>query len=208
MANAWDRLPEESNSWYGRFETYRLMGPDRTVQETYNLWRQSKGRPVRGQTSGSWSSAASRFRWKERAEAWDEVEREGARRKRQEDVDDLFENIERNTRGFYAKLTRAMAALDPATIPIGLLIPQFLAIVTKLESIYGRVSTQRVEVTGKDGAPLIPVDLDERRAVLKIVDEWERKAGLAAGGNGKVPALATAPARDDEDEDGGNGSVG
>lgn len=71
----WQRLPDETAIWFARFDAYRLIGPNRSIDECYRrvsgLHRLSGKRP--GQ---AWYNAAEKWRWQERADAWDAVERE------------------------------------------------------------------------------------------------------------------------------------
>lgn len=75
MQQQWKRLPDEVAVWFARFEQYRIIGPARSIDEAYRrvsgLHRLSGKRP--GQ---AWYQAAERYRWQERAEAWDESERD------------------------------------------------------------------------------------------------------------------------------------
>lgn len=72
--NDWDRLPSESGLWYERFDLYRLAGPGRNLDATYRLATGKEGR-----AGASWWNACRKWRWEERAEAWDVVEREALR---------------------------------------------------------------------------------------------------------------------------------
>lgn len=73
MQELWQRIPDEPDRWYARFEVYRLLGPNRTLNGTYRLVAQLLGRggKVPGQ---AWRQAAQRWRWQARAQAWDEAE--------------------------------------------------------------------------------------------------------------------------------------
>jgi hypothetical protein len=85
-ADPWDRQVGEPARWFHRFEKYRLAGPERTLLGVFHQEFAAKNgetqsgekrekkckRPSRVQRMpGSWPTAASRWRWKERAEAWD-----------------------------------------------------------------------------------------------------------------------------------------
>jgi len=63
----WERLAGEPIRWFTRFECYRLLGPTRSLDAAYRaaLVRSS------GRVGGGWREAAKRWRWTERAEAWD-----------------------------------------------------------------------------------------------------------------------------------------
>lgn len=72
----YERLPEEPNLWYDRFVQYLQMGPSRSLLGAVNAEKAKKSKEK--QTSnipGAWSEAAKQWRWKERAEAWDEYRR-------------------------------------------------------------------------------------------------------------------------------------
>lgn len=66
----WEQLIDEPMRWFRRFEQYRQL-PDRTVQGSFNRWRLEKSRKISTSTPKTWRDAAVRYRWKERAEAWD-----------------------------------------------------------------------------------------------------------------------------------------
>jgi len=72
----WDRQFDEEGVqerplWYGRFETYRLLGPERSLTAAYQAWQKEKGRKVTNRVSQSWRRAMKLWNWQERAEAWD-----------------------------------------------------------------------------------------------------------------------------------------
>jgi AAA+ ATPase superfamily predicted ATPase len=75
----WDRLLEEPNRWYQRFERLRLIGPNRSILALYlEEWiaRQEKaGKSIANKPKcppGAWSKAAKEWHWQERWEAWDQ----------------------------------------------------------------------------------------------------------------------------------------
>ena len=73
--NLWDRQPNERNLWYARFVQFRDMGPDRSLLELCNRWRDTRGRKRSRCTAMSWRRACDRGNWVARAESWDEAER-------------------------------------------------------------------------------------------------------------------------------------
>ena len=82
---AWERLENEPNRWFQRFELFRLLGPNRSIAAVYRSEVEAKGR--KGSEPGqAWYTAAADHRWLERAEAWDKslsdqvAEKEQARR--------------------------------------------------------------------------------------------------------------------------------
>jgi hypothetical protein len=76
MGNVWDRQPGELALWFGRFERFRLMGTERTVEGLFRLVKQEQNltKPYRGRPS-HWHEAAKKWHWRERAEAWDAAEK-------------------------------------------------------------------------------------------------------------------------------------
>lgn len=94
----WDQQPGESALWFGRFERYRLMWPHSVVEVYRDEWRaeRRKAREVEREEKGGkegvdstledetpkeapgkWYEMSSRFRWEERAAAWDAFQLEG-----------------------------------------------------------------------------------------------------------------------------------
>lgn len=77
----WARQEGETAKAFDAFETYRMLGPDRTLQAAWEKYytrpgtlreRRRKGKEEAGQFPGYWGKWASRWRWSERAAAWDE----------------------------------------------------------------------------------------------------------------------------------------
>jgi hypothetical protein len=66
----WDRLAHEGETAvaFAHFCQYRDAGPTRQLRDTY---RQAVGKPEARQASGQWLTWYTRFRWRQRAEAWD-----------------------------------------------------------------------------------------------------------------------------------------
>ena len=83
----WERQENEPARWYARFETFRLLGPSRSIEAGFERDCLAAGltatRPGR-----RWYEAARRWRWRERAEAWDEAERERWRATEEQRRDD------------------------------------------------------------------------------------------------------------------------
>ncbi len=80
MANSWDRQKGENLMWFSRFETYRMIGPERTLLGTINEMMVKKGEKRRNSIPNSWSLNFEKFDWKQRAEAWDDQERQKTRK--------------------------------------------------------------------------------------------------------------------------------
>ena len=79
----YERLPDEPNRWYHRFFRFMRLGPERTLIQCYkdisNAARAAKGRPplsASARLPQSWRQRARQFSWHERAEAWDQEQKE------------------------------------------------------------------------------------------------------------------------------------
>lgn len=151
---SWERLPQEDNKWYGRFVLYLQQGHSRYVHRAVHAEDAEQGRPPTKRTPGSWRDAAKRFRWKERAEDYDEFRRKeiftrgfASEQVRVEKLNELLEKLE----------TRMIAALDSMKPSKGG-FPDFIVgrYYEGLDAIAketgGRV--QRKEVAGPGGSPL------------------------------------------------------
>jgi len=77
----WERQEGESPKAFDAFECYRTLGPDRSLQAAWEkhytrpgtlLARQRKGKEQASQFPGYWGAWATKWRWTERAAAWDE----------------------------------------------------------------------------------------------------------------------------------------
>lgn len=76
---AWEQLPDEPYYWFVLFTEYRQMGPKRNLRKFYRQKREEKGMSEIGTHWGApsnWNHYYHKWRWKERAQAWDEVMRE------------------------------------------------------------------------------------------------------------------------------------
>lgn len=76
MRYPWDQLPDESVVEYRRFMCYVHFGPLRSIDKAYRKWcKQVAGEDEakkRAKTApGNWTLDSRKFRWRERAAAWD-----------------------------------------------------------------------------------------------------------------------------------------
>src|SRR5262249_28519017 len=86
-APAWGQLPGEPDLWFSRFyDMYLSLGPGRTLDATYRKWAEkdrsgTEAAPRRrpGRAPGPWKRMAAKWRWIERARAWDNDERRRVR---------------------------------------------------------------------------------------------------------------------------------
>lgn len=124
----WDRLRGETSRWYARFDVYRSLGPNRSMGAAYKAWHAAENiahpdtaPKMRATYNGVnapdtvWR-VATRWRWTERAEAWDSYQIELARQ--MEQVRIAAANADRvNTGKTMRNLgIRAITAMDARTI--------------------------------------------------------------------------------------------
>lgn len=74
--NEWDRRTGEPVRWYSRFESFRLIGPGRSVDAAYRL---ETGRDTSQRAGAVWWKNYRAREWQSRAEAWDMAERDRLR---------------------------------------------------------------------------------------------------------------------------------
>ena len=66
----------ETSLWYGRFSSFRLMGPTRSLLECVNRHRDEIGQKRSNNVPGSWRQSAEKWSWRDRAESWDQFNRD------------------------------------------------------------------------------------------------------------------------------------
>ena len=74
----WQRQTDEPARAFARFEIYRLLGPKRSIDQAYRLIAEREQLPGR-QPSGAFMRQTRKWRWRQRAQAWDAAERERLR---------------------------------------------------------------------------------------------------------------------------------
>lgn len=62
--------PNKSPEWYDRFHTYLTFGQSRTLTSARRVWANSNSSPT-----GTAGKQAAKWRWKERALAYDQANR-------------------------------------------------------------------------------------------------------------------------------------
>lgn len=78
MSDPWDQLPDEPDETYARFLMYRNLGPGRTLLAAYcvhiasfrnasTVGKRQKPQEV----PGHWGNDSARWKWGDRATAWD-----------------------------------------------------------------------------------------------------------------------------------------
>lgn len=170
----WERQDYENAIWYSRFISYHALPPSqRSVLRVYNDERESRGRGKAKFSPGGWTSRSTKFKWRDRALAWDLQEVEDRKIKMAEDAEAWDRHRGQALLTMYGKLTRRLDALDPNEVAAKDLIPHFLSAVKAIEAWFGLTPAGKVEVSGPGGGPVQVVDIDQRRAVLKEIEEYK-----------------------------------
>lgn len=97
--NAWDRRPGEPSRWFDRFEHFRALGPQRSVDRAALVWSRATSPTPSAVSAGTvtdvkrsakvgksqrasrhWYAAAERWDWEARAAAYDDHLRDELRR--------------------------------------------------------------------------------------------------------------------------------
>lgn len=188
----WERQKGERNLWFDRFTRFRLQGPGRSLLALYNEWRIQKGAKKSDSVAVSWRRACEQWQWRKRAEAWDESERqkleeEWADRRaeiRTKEWDKAQELIARAETMLKHPIVERIAehTTEDGEKQIIVLkpvnwraadIPRFLEAASKLARLAAQMETIRAtqEITGAGGGEV----------VIKVVEEWKRKAEKQLG---------------------------
>ena len=67
---AWEKRSDEPLAWFNRFERYRLLGPQRSLEAASQRCAEVEGQRC-PKSSRTWCDASRRWQWQERARAWD-----------------------------------------------------------------------------------------------------------------------------------------
>ena len=95
----WQPMPDEPRRWYARFDCFRSLEPERTIAAAYRAYAGPNVNDA-GRPSATWFAMAARWRWDERALAWD------AHRDRVTRIGQFLDEFD----------TALSKALDPATL--------------------------------------------------------------------------------------------
>jgi hypothetical protein len=187
----WERIEGENNLWYGRFFTYLNMGPSRTLLGAVHIDEARRGAKGRSSSApGSWFNASRDFKWKERAQAYDEHLRK-----------EVF------TQGAAYDLNR-IASLDKEDRKLA----------DKVDRLADKVETMLDAMKPPKGGfnfELVRMYLETQRVRLEVLDALAKETGgriqrkeIAGPNGGPVEVLLFLPEQekddtliDDDDED-------
>jgi hypothetical protein len=90
-----------------------LAGPGRSLLGAVNGERRRKGRSPARSTLQAWAASARRWRWRERAEAWDECQRQEARRVHADRLEEMNRRHAQEAFELQGKAVQRLQSLDP-----------------------------------------------------------------------------------------------
>jgi hypothetical protein len=190
----WAQRPGEPSLWYDRFLGYCMLGVERSVERTYRIHAALAGKTPRAQPPREWQRAAQRWRWIERAAAWDGAEQPAA--EEPERVRQLRARTRR--RSLIDRLiAQTAAALEAAhldeveTDQLRRMVPTLRQLLRDLLSAeraeYARESRSPQPLPGEEnsGAPLSDAEIERVRAGLETFHRHRRAGseGWAPGGS-------------------------
>jgi hypothetical protein len=181
-SESWDRQPGETNRWYSRFERYRLAGPGRSLLGTLNHERRDTGLPKKAKVPGAWNRACARWRWRERAEAWDEQQRHQARAVHAQEMEDMNRRHIQEAKALQSTAVQGLRALAPDNLSATEVL-RFFVEAAKLErSARGQPETiEEQRRTGTtDGAVLF--SFEDAVTAQKELQEWQNDRVQPAAG--------------------------
>jgi hypothetical protein len=157
----WLRQPNEPKKWFLRFERYYLYaGLSRTIRKAYAAAMQEQYPKTysdilaAGRGFQSWLAAAKEYRWKDRADAWDEAQNEEMRLE-----------VLRASRFLMSKAMDAAEALIDALSNPRLQVSAANAILNRI----GMPEVTKQELLDVQ----VPVSADELARVKDAVKKWE-----------------------------------
>jgi hypothetical protein len=183
----WERQASEPNRWFARFESYRLAGPGRSLLAVYKRERQTAGRNTpASRVPGAWDRAATRWHWRERAESWDEQQRQQARAIQAQVLAEMNERHIHEAQALQSKALQRLKALDLDALSAADVL-RYLVEATRLERT-ARGEPEAIEerrLTGKGGGP-VGFSLEDAVNADKELEDWHHAREQQTGG-GTLP---------------------
>ena len=166
----WEQQPGESSRAFGAFCVYRDLGVSRSLRAAAAAYYQRVSASLERQID-KWSS---KFRWVERAGAWDRHLDSQARRAQEQARREMTERHVKEARALQSKALERLRTLRPEELqPMDLL--RYFVEASKVERLaLGEPdSLQRHERTGRGGGPL-HFSLENVVAAVRELEESER----------------------------------
>jgi hypothetical protein len=172
LPEPWERQSGEPSRWYARFDIFRLAGPSRSLLAAVNAEREQRGAQKSKSIPQAWAKSAKEWRWRERAEAWDERQRQQARAAHEKEIEEMNRRHLQEAKALQSKAIQRLKALEHAQLsPADLL--RFFTEGTKLErTALGEPQTiEENRLTGPGGGAVIFTVEDAVNADRQL-EEW------------------------------------
>jgi hypothetical protein len=147
-----DQMEGEPVRWHARAVTYIEMGSTRSVNAVWQAENVGKGRKV----SGVWYEMAERWKWSERARAWDRQEYEQRR----------FHLAAALEIAYAAQAKLAEVAMAHATVAIEGIDPKSLTLTERIRLAEFAIELQRTSLAE-------PLELKLEREIAELREEIE-----------------------------------
>jgi hypothetical protein len=185
----WERQPGEANLWYARFERYRLAGPQRSFLGILNDERVRRGKKKGRSIPQAWADNIKRWRWRDRALAWDEQERWEARLRHAQAIEDANQRQIQDAQALQNKASLRLQAMDPEDLsPMAVL--RFIVEGVKLER---EARSQPDPVHEQHGAAPLPWSLEDVVEAEQELDQWRKDRWPSAEGEPLLQTTSQTP---------------
>jgi hypothetical protein len=179
----WNRQKGEPNLWFARFERYRLLGPSRSLLGTLNAERTDQGLARKARVPGAWNRAFEGWRWRDRAEAWDEHERHKAKAARVREVEEMNRRHIQEAQALQNKALQRLKDLNLDDLSSTDVL-RYLMDATKLERTARGVpeTIEERRLTGQGGGAVV-FSLEEALKADAELEEWNHDRLQPTGGS-------------------------
>ena len=178
----WDRLEDEDDLWYERFEIFRQLGAIRSIAQTYRIAQRERPELTGKSPNSTWSEKVAKYRWLERARAWDDYQREQFRAKELEIAEErrmarlqMIKELEKDS--FIGLQNANIASMNQAEARAYL--PQIRMLLVALLGI------ERVELGGPTGADDQPSSDLPDEIIRNLEKSFGSKVSVGNGVNGR-----------------------
>lgn len=138
----WLRQHNEPIEWYERFQKFMLLGTSRDLATIYIDVTGKKGA-----VPHKWIDVYDLWKWKSRAEAWDEAELSKDRIAEEKSRKEAREQRRDMLNAFYDKTLEAIALLEPEEASWKSITAAFRVLIQEIRAEYDELPTQRIQET-------------------------------------------------------------
>jgi hypothetical protein len=147
-----------------------------------NTEQAKQGKPRQTGIPGAWSRAFVRWRWRQRAEAWDDRERQKAREAHARDIAEMNARHVQEAKALQAKAIERLKCLELDDLSAADVIRYFVE-ATKLERTANGEpeAIEERRLTGKGGGPM-SFALEDAVSADRELEDWQHDRVQPAGG--------------------------